>query len=79
MTDCIIKAFGGCACKPGECAERPATVAPTVQASVKTIMLTALTLGVVFTWFGFVALSRADEHFRKAALDQQEVTRHDPR
>lgn len=70
---CDLRTLNECACPADTCSVRkPATVAPTVQASIKTIMLTALTLGVVFTWFGFVALSRADEHFRKAALDQQE-------
>lgn len=72
MTDCIIKAFGGCACPPGECAEKPATVAPVVQADVKTILLTAIVLGMLFTWVAYVALPKADEHYRKVALDQQE-------
>ena len=31
MTDCIIKAFGGCACAEGECAEKPVTPAPVVS------------------------------------------------
>jgi hypothetical protein len=42
-------------------------------------MLTALTLGVVFIWFGFVALSEADRKFGEQDLRNQEVTLHDAR
>jgi hypothetical protein len=28
MSDCLIKAFSGCACPPGECAQKPLTPAP---------------------------------------------------
>jgi hypothetical protein len=69
---CDFRQARECLCLADTCEQRPATQVPTHQASVKTIMLTALTLGVVFWWFGFVALSRADEHYRKVALDQQE-------
>jgi hypothetical protein len=72
MTRCGFRSARECLCPSGTCEQTPATPAPTVHASVKTILLTALTLGVVFTWFGFVALSKADEHYRKVALDQQE-------
>jgi hypothetical protein len=45
MTDCIIKAFGGCACKDGECAETRVTPAPVVLISLKTQAITCLFLG----------------------------------
>jgi hypothetical protein len=47
MTDCIIKAFGGCACKDGECAETRVTQAPVVLISLKTHAIVCLFLGFV--------------------------------
>jgi hypothetical protein len=46
MTDCIIKAFGGCACKDGECADRPVTQAPIVTFSWRS-HLAAIVFGLV--------------------------------
>jgi hypothetical protein len=48
MTDCIIKAFGGCACKD-TCDERPVTPAPVVLISLKTQAIVCLFLGFVMT------------------------------
>jgi hypothetical protein len=45
--DCIIKAFGGCICKDGECAELPVTPAPVVLISLKTQAIVCLFLGFV--------------------------------
>jgi hypothetical protein len=49
MTDCIIKAFGGCACKYGECAETRVTPAPVVLIPLKTQAIVCLFLGFVMT------------------------------
>lgn len=46
MTYCIIKAFGGCACPPGECAEKPATPAPVISFSWRD-HLAAIVFGIV--------------------------------
>jgi hypothetical protein len=45
MTDCILKAFGGCACKD-TCAEQPATPAPVVIFSWRS-HLAAIVFGLV--------------------------------
>jgi hypothetical protein len=47
MTDhpCIIKAFGGCACTEGECAEKPVTRAPVILISLRTQAIVCLTIG----------------------------------
>lgn len=50
MTDCIIKAFDGCACPTGECAEKPITPAPVVLPSWRTQAITCLFLGAVMTF-----------------------------
>lgn len=77
---CGFRQARECLCPAETCsAAKPATPTPTHQASVKTIMLTALTLGVVFIWFGFVALSEADRKFGEQDLRNQEVTLHDAR
>ncbi|WEA60933.1 hypothetical protein PO860_03395 [Rhizobium sp. BJ04] len=36
MSDCLIKAFAGCACPPGECLEKPLTPAPVTFVSWRT-------------------------------------------
>jgi hypothetical protein len=72
MTDCIIKAFGGCACQDGECAEKPATIAPVIIPSLRTQAITCLFLGAVMT---FVSAAVMEMHYRDADRVQQEVTR----
>ncbi|ASR12105.1 hypothetical protein CHY08_34175 (plasmid) [Rhizobium leguminosarum bv. viciae] len=47
MTECIIRAFGGCACKDGECAERPVTPAPLIFISWRTQAATCLFIGAL--------------------------------
>lgn len=69
MTDCIIKAFGGCACPDGECAERPVTVAPVILPSWRTQMAVCLFLGAVTT---FVSAAVMEMHYRNADRVQQE-------
>ncbi|TBY60182.1 hypothetical protein E0H46_31945 [Rhizobium leguminosarum bv. viciae] len=73
MTDCIIKAFGGCSCKEGECAVQPATAAPVVLISLKT-------QAVVCLFLGFVAMIGSaawmESQYRTDDRTNQEVTRH---
>ena len=45
MSDCLIKAFSGCACPPGECAEKPVTPAPVTFVSWWTRAIACLTFG----------------------------------
>lgn len=45
--DCIIKAFGGCSCKDGECVETRVSPAPVVLISLKTQAIVCLFLGFV--------------------------------
>lgn len=73
MTDCIIKAFGGCACKPGECAEKPATVPPVILISARTQMAVCLFVGVIAA---FLAAAVMETKLRTSDLINQEVTRH---
>lgn len=77
MTDypCIIKAFGGCACKD-TCAEQPVTPAPVVLISLKTQALTCLFIGFV-AMIGSAAWM--ETRLKTADRTNQEVTRHEPR
>ncbi|MBB2842610.1 UNVERIFIED_ORG: prevent-host-death family protein [Rhizobium etli] len=43
--DCIIKAFSGCPCPPGQCGEKPATPAPVTFVSWRIQALTCITFG----------------------------------
>ncbi|MGO8040832.1 hypothetical protein [Rhizobium leguminosarum] len=45
MSDCLIKAFTGCACPLGECAEKPVTPAPVTFVSWRTQAIACLTFG----------------------------------
>ncbi|MBY5821444.1 hypothetical protein [Rhizobium leguminosarum] len=71
MTDCIIKAFGGCACKDGECAETHVTPAPVVLISLKT-------QAIVCLFIGFVAMIGSaawmESHYRTDDLTNQEAS-----
>ena len=73
MADCIIRAFGGCACPAGECAEKPVTPAPLIMFSVRTQIVVCLFIGVMVGFGFYIAGSMADEHYRKAQLDCQEA------
>ncbi|ANL02648.1 hypothetical protein [Rhizobium phage RHEph18] len=70
-SDCIIKAFGGCRCADGECAEKPITSAPVVLPSWRTQAITCLFLGVVAT---FVSAAVMEAKLKHQDLDRQEVT-----
>jgi hypothetical protein len=69
MTDCIVKAFGGCRCEDGECAEKPVSVAPVILPSWRTQVITCLFLGAVMT---FVSAAVMEMHYRDAYRVQQE-------
>ena len=75
MTDCIIKAFGGCACPPGECAEKPATIAPVILISARTQMAVCLFVGVIMT---FLAAALMEPDFKQMDLRNQESS-YEPR
>ncbi|MBY3331601.1 hypothetical protein HFN98_13245 [Rhizobium laguerreae] len=45
MSDCLIKAFSGCACPPGECAEKPTIPAPVTFVSWRVQAIACLTFG----------------------------------
>ncbi|MGR9134782.1 hypothetical protein [Rhizobium leguminosarum] len=45
MSDCLIKAFSGCTCPPGECAKKPVTPAPVTFVSWRIQAITCLTFG----------------------------------
>ncbi|MBY3462698.1 hypothetical protein HFN80_01450 [Rhizobium laguerreae] len=45
MSDCVIKAFSGCACPPGECAKKPVTPPPVTFVSWRIQAIACLTFG----------------------------------
>lgn len=45
MSDCLIKAFSGCACPPGECGQKPTTPAPLTFVSWRTQAIACLAFG----------------------------------
>ncbi|NKL67582.1 hypothetical protein [Rhizobium leguminosarum] len=45
MSDCLIKAFSGCACPPGECVEKSTTPAPVTFVSWRTQAIACLAFG----------------------------------
>ncbi|MBY5371429.1 MAG: hypothetical protein ACJ8EW_26630 [Rhizobium sp.] len=45
MSDCLIKAFSGCACPPDECAEKPTTPTPVTFVSWRTQAIACLAFG----------------------------------
>jgi hypothetical protein len=71
MTDCIIKAFGGCACAEGECAEKPVTVAPVILISLRTQAIVCLTIGFLAAIMSAAVMEGKLKH---QDLDRQEAT-----
>ncbi|MDR9781632.1 hypothetical protein [Rhizobium redzepovicii] len=69
-TDCIIKAFGGCSCPAGECAEKPLTPAPVILPSLRTQAITCLTIGFIAA---IVSAAVMEERVRKHDIDCQEA------
>ncbi|NNH60359.1 hypothetical protein HLI01_26895 [Rhizobium laguerreae] len=45
MSDCLIRAFSGCACPSGKCAEKPTTPTPVTFVSWRTQAIACLTFG----------------------------------
>lgn len=72
MTDCIIKAFGGCRCVDGECAEKPITPAPVVLPSWRTQAATFLFVCVSAGIIAFTVMARMEPDFKTRDLIAQE-------
>ena len=61
-----------CGCQPHECkAARPASLAP-VHSFTARHQLAAIACGLFVFGVVWIAMTKADEHYRKAALDCQE-------
>ncbi|OWV62540.1 hypothetical protein ATY75_11995 [Rhizobium sp. N122] len=75
MTDCIIKAFGGCACPTGECAEKPLTPPPVVFISWRTQLAVCLFIGAIGGILAFTVMARMETHFKTRDLIAQETRR----
>jgi len=45
MSDCLIRAFSGCACPPSECGQKPVTPAPLTFVSWRIQAITCLAFG----------------------------------
>ncbi|OWO92537.1 hypothetical protein B5E41_22540 [Rhizobium esperanzae] len=45
--DCVIKAFSGCACPPGQCGEKPIIPAPVTFVSWRIQAITCLVFGFI--------------------------------
>lgn len=74
MTDCIIKAFGGCACPNGECAEKTVTPAPVILISLRTQAITCLFLGAVMTFVSAAVMEGKMEHQDQINQENVNVT-----
>jgi hypothetical protein len=74
--ECLIRAFGGCVCPPGECAEKPATPAPVILISARTQMAVCLTIGVIAGIAAFATAARMEPNFKTQDLIAQENVRH---
>ncbi|MGR9294430.1 hypothetical protein ACU8L5_03830 [Rhizobium leguminosarum] len=69
MSDCLIKAFSGCTCPPGECAEKPVTPAPVTFISWWTQAITCLTFGFLAA---IVTAAWMETQFKNQDLSHQE-------
>ncbi|MGR8959950.1 hypothetical protein [Rhizobium leguminosarum] len=69
MSDCLIKAFSGCTCPPGECAEKPVTPAPVTFVSWWTQAITCLTFGFLAA---IVTAAWMETQFKNQDLSHQE-------
>jgi hypothetical protein len=70
MTDCIIRAFGGCACKDGECAERIVTPAPVITFSWKD-HLAAIVFGLVMAGLAAGTMHALNEGERQYQISRR--------
>ncbi|MBC2802689.1 hypothetical protein [Rhizobium ruizarguesonis] len=69
MSDCLIKVFSGCACPPGECAEKPTTPAPVTFVSWRTQAIACLAFGFLAT---IVTAAWMETQFKTRDLRNQE-------
>ncbi|WP_411196955.1 hypothetical protein [Rhizobium sp.] len=69
MSDCLIKAFAGCACPPGECVEKPLTPAPVTFVSWRTQAIACLTFGFLVA---IVTAAWMETQFKNQDLSYQE-------
>lgn len=69
MSDCLIKAFSGCTCPPGECAEKPVTPAPVTFVSWRSQAITCLTFGFLAA---IVTAAWMETQFKNQDLSHQE-------
>ena len=67
--DCIVKAFSGCACPLGECAQKPLTPAPVTFISWRKQAITCLTLGFLAA---IVSAARMETQFKNQDRAYQE-------
>lgn len=70
---CHVRDLHECTCGPDECkAARPASLAP-VHSFTARHQLAAIACGIFVFGIVWLAMTKADEHYRKQKLDQQEV------
>ncbi|ARM87380.1 hypothetical protein RHEC894_CH01041 [Rhizobium sp. CIAT894] len=67
--DCIVKAFSGCACPPGDCAEKPLTAAPVSFISWRKQAITCLAFGFLAA---VVTAAWMETRFKSEDLANQE-------
>ncbi|MCW1754616.1 hypothetical protein [Rhizobium acaciae] len=69
MSDCLIKAFSGCACPPGECAKKPVTPPPVTFVSWRIQAIACLTFGFLAA---IVSAAWMETQFKSRDLRNQE-------
>ncbi|PDT00097.1 hypothetical protein CO666_32520 [Rhizobium chutanense] len=69
MSDCLIKAFSGCACPPGACAEKPTAPAPVTFVSWRTQATACLAFGFLAA---IVTAAWMETQFKDQDLSRQE-------
>ncbi|ARO22975.1 hypothetical protein CO659_21290 [Rhizobium sp. S9] len=67
--DCVIKAFSGCACPPGQCGEKPIIPAPVTFVSWRIQALTCIALGLLAA---LVSAAWMEPQLKRRGLDHQE-------
>ncbi|MBY5608473.1 hypothetical protein [Rhizobium leguminosarum] len=69
MSDCLIKAFSGCACSPDECAQKPATPARVTFVSWRIQAIACLAFGFLAA---IVSAAWMETQFKTRDLRNQE-------
>ncbi|WP_064694136.1 MULTISPECIES: hypothetical protein [Rhizobium] len=67
--DCVIKAFSGCACPPGECAEKPIIPAPVTFISWRIQAITCIAFGILAA---ILSAAWMEPQLKNRDLDHQE-------